>query len=550
VAVVQAVAAIATQGLGDPYTAFVRIAAMAAAMGALLASIGESVGGTSAAGPPASSRSTALGSEDASQSIINSLAILADTYDMENVRLKNIFEEIRDLNNNITGLVTSIVRTGGTNSLGQIVSSTFNPTSAAQQYWEDSGILSWGNDIFGGTISDWMGSAGNWLFGGSTEQTLIESGIEIGNTIIKNILNGATISAKQYALVKTVTDGGLFSGDDIYGSWFYDDLDSSVTRMLTVVFKNLGNSLIYIAQELGTDLQKVYNYVFESTKLNLKDMSTEDINKALSEWISTMSDTAVETLFGDVISQYQKLNEGLLETAIRLISDKETIRAILEMTNQTFSGTTSQFIKFSESLITVAGSLDDLTDAFSTYYDAFFTDAEKQADYKKQLQGVMGSYGYNLPGTRIGYRDIVEGINLSTEAGLKAYYAMLAVAGTADKYYSYLEQAKGNINPANYSTSLEYQRALAGLPKYADGGIASGPMTGYSATLHGTELVVSPRKGYPATVKGESYKELLDEVKSLREEVASMNRNVTTNTAKTANNTEYLETWDSQGLPT
>jgi hypothetical protein len=82
VAVVQAVAAIATQGLGDPYTAFARVAAMAATMGALLATIGESVngggGGSSSTTAHATGNSTVLGAAygTQSESIANSLEIL------------------------------------------------------------------------------------------------------------------------------------------------------------------------------------------------------------------------------------------------------------------------------------------------------------------------------------------------------------------------------------------------------------------------------------------------------------------------------------------
>ncbi len=39
-------------------------------------------------------------------------------------------------------------------------------------------------------------------------------------------------------------------------------------------------------------------------------------------------------------------------------------------------------------------------------------------------------------------------------------------------------------------------------PSFAYGGLSTGPDTGYMAQLHGTELVVSPRASYPATVTG------------------------------------------------
>ena len=87
VAAVQAVAAIATQGLGDPYTAFARIAAMAATMGTLLASIGTSIGGgsTPASAPQHTFSKNVLGGDEGegSESLKKSWEFLEDTYDME-----------------------------------------------------------------------------------------------------------------------------------------------------------------------------------------------------------------------------------------------------------------------------------------------------------------------------------------------------------------------------------------------------------------------------------------------------------------------------------
>jgi hypothetical protein len=56
---------------------------------------------------------------------------------------------------------------------------------------------------------------------------------------------------------------------------------------------------------------------------------------------------------------------------------------------------------------------------------------------------------------------------------------------------------------------------------YAYGGISSGPESGYAAKLHGTELVVSPKSSYPATVQGSNVIEMAEmkkDIKALREE--------------------------------
>jgi hypothetical protein len=562
VAVTGAVASVASQGTGDPYTAFARIAAMIAIMASVLSIIGISFSGGSSSGGAASSahlqKSTVLGAADGtgSESLSNSLEILKDTYDIENTRLTQIYNEMRDLNNNIIGLVTSIVSTGGisTEGMGLDLSTISSKASVntgdfvtftdALDYLknETNGVAS---VLLSGylELTSWAGNAINGLvgdiLGGETTKKLKEAGIAFGETLVSNLLSGADAQARQYAKVKITEEGGWFGSDSTKTKWYYDSLDASVTRMITLVYNNISSGLIYMAQELGGDVADVYAYVFEAEKLNLKNMSTDEMNTALSEYFSKIADVAVESLFGDLISQYQELNEGLYETAVRLISDKATIEKILELTNQTFSGTTSEFIKFSESLITVAGSLDDLTDAFSTYYDAFFTDAEKQADYKKSLQGVLGSYGYSLPTEREDYRDIVETPGISQEA----YYALMAVADTADKYYDYLENIKSSISPENYSTNVEYQRALAG---FADGGISVGPESGYEAKLHGTELIVSPKKGYSATVKGLSNDDVVAAIDSLKATIGQGNFYSKANSDKM---TRILERWEGAGLP-
>lgn len=584
-AVTGAVSSIAAQGT-VPVAGFGLVAAMMAVMAGVLGIAGLTLGGGSSAAASVSSlpKSTVLGAEagTGSESIANSLEILTDTYDMENVKLTKIFEEIKDLNNNITGLVTSIVRTGGisTDTMGIMtgnsitgisgINSTFNSnTSDILNYSLDpmkkiNSYLFGNYDILGkleDALFGFANSAVNWisngLFGGDTETSIAGGGIAFGANKISDILSGK-LNAQQYALIKTVTSGGWFEGDDTSVSYQYAALNSNVTRMLTLVYKGLGSSLVTLSEELGTDINKALNYAFDSTKLNLQGMTTDEMNKALQEHISNISDTAVEAIFGEAISQYQKLNEGLLETAIRLISDKETIAKILELTNQTFSGTTSEFIEFSESLITVAGSLDKLTDAFSTYYDAFTSDDKKQADRQAALQDALSSYGYSLPTKREGYSGLVETPGISQQA----YYALLALSDTADKYYDFLEAAEKNatssIDPSDYATKVDYLRALAqasnggNIPAFAAGTDYFGG--GYAwVGESGRELAYfdSPARIYSNkdTVKMTSNNDLIAEIRALRTSGESDKIEIITKIDTSNRYLQYLEKWDDDGLP-
>ena len=89
----------------------------------------------------------------------------------------------------------------------------------------------------------------------------------------------------------------------------------------------------------------------------------------------------------------------------------------------------------------MAGGLDKLTESAATYYDKFFSDEEKQLRLQEQLTASLTSMNMALPGARDGYRALVEGLDLSTDAGQRAYVALLGMADSADQYYRVVDEA-------------------------------------------------------------------------------------------------------------
>lgn len=698
VAVANAVATIANQGLGDPYTAFARIAAMAATMASLLATIGESVGGGggSSSSVTAKYTSTALGSNEASQSASKSYELLKDSYSMQYERLTKIYGEMKDLNSSITGLVTSIVSTGGFSTAGMHIKTGSQGTlldKFTDKYnliRQDMGVLTTIGNFFNAPLMG-LRSITDKIFGGSTETKIKETGLSVGASSLADILSGG-VSAQQYAKIKTTTDGGWFGSDKTSYSYKYQDLDSGVSQMLNLVFQSLGSSIVSLSEAFGVDTKNALDYVFKETKLNLKGMTSEEMNTAISEYISTTADNAAQALFGNLLGKYQQLNEGLMETATRVLRNKEIIEDYVTKTNKAFTGTTDQIIGFTESLVDLGGTLDDLTDNIQTYINAFYSDAERQAMLAQDLMDAMGG---NMPGSRSGFRAMVEGLDLTTEAGQRGYVTMMKLAGEADKYYSFIEEAaekaaedakrqrleqitsefefrkaaltdlynqqlqaaqdrlsaiteiankltaarermkvqdaiieaanfrgaKSNlmrgiwnddslntltgINPGQYSSRQDYLRdyydiynqlsaleqdALSkksaaertidwlksqyeidlqnldlqrqqaeslvvikqvctrtnkGLQEFDDGGIASGPSSGYEARLHGTELVISPRKGYSATVKSNN-EDVVNSINELKNEVRGILVSMNNTTQKSY---DIIDNWDRIGLP-
>ena len=521
-AIAAAVTAVATQGGGDPYTAFARIAAMVALMASLISTIGGTFsGGGSSSGSTSKYTGTVLGGEygDVSESVANSLALLEDTYDLEYRTLTGMYNEMKALNANITGLVNDLVRSGvAGKTLGFKNTSTLdaggvgisgmtdtwtkiNKALMPDNIWLQIGMGGLG--YITNAITKFTGSLLKSAWGHEETQKIVGGGVRLTETAISDIIAGLNVVGYNYAIIKKTTTGGWLHGDKTSYRTIEEQLSDQSTKLFTDIFSNMSNVLIELSTAFGTDTQAVLDYTFGEIKLKLRKKSAEEINEIINAKISEMGDIAATELFGALISQYQQVGEGMLETATRLVVDKAVVAEILSMTGQSTNFVTGEFTKtrqvvtdewlaweklsakkqaktteptkfyeelytvtstameqtleFSEALITLAGTLEDLQDISATYYDKFFSDEEKQLRLQTQLQGAMEDINQVMPDTRAGYRSIVEGLDLTTDAGKLAYITMLQLSEAADQYYGVLEDALEDATDAQneYIESLK-----------------------------------------------------------------------------------------------
>ena len=93
--------------------------------------------------------------------------------------------------------------------------------------------------------------------------------------------------SQQYADIFEVTKGGLFSKTSRDWYTLYQPVDESVTDMFTQVFKNLGSTLVELAQGPGHRYQQyAWDYSFGAVKINLQGMDAAGINTALQNYIN------------------------------------------------------------------------------------------------------------------------------------------------------------------------------------------------------------------------------------------------------------------------
>lgn len=470
--------AIAESGTLPPPASFAAIAAMTALMAGIVSAAGGSLSGGGSGGGAASaaastSSSTVLGSTEGSQSISNSLDFMTDIQSKQYNELRDINTGVESLNKNITGLVTSIVRTGGVSAYKGTLGTTNSTGSNAIKYGLSSVLIL--NDVFqssmnniddtaknlmsalspltlGATnlLSDAISGWTNSIVGSSKKVSLVAEGLKVSTGSIGDLLEDVGVSVEKFADIVITKKSGWLTGGGTkkYPKELVEALtpeEESIRILFTNVFKNMGETMVAIAKDLNLgeeNIEAIYAYTFEVGKIDLKGLETaEEVNAALTKAINDAGDLAATKFFQEFVGKYQQIGEALLETAIRVASEKSVVEDILAMTNQSFSDANIPEIALAttQSIVDLAGGIKELQETSATYYSEFFTDAEKQTRLQNQLTETLGSFNLELPKTRKGYRDLVEAQKLNIESNQEAYVALLGASEVADKYYTAIE---------------------------------------------------------------------------------------------------------------
>lgn len=131
----------------------------------------------------------------------------------------------------------------------------------------------------------------------------------------------------------------------------------------------------------------------------------------------------------------------VLEETNRMYTLFSTVKGALELLNKPMFDTTTAGYALTESFVEMFGGMEGLKTSVSSYYDNFYSEAEKELNIRNQLTAALTEQNMALPKTREEYRNLVEAQDLTTEAGRKAYASLLLLNGAFAEVTDYAEQA-------------------------------------------------------------------------------------------------------------
>jgi phage-related minor tail protein len=442
---------------GDQYSAFARMAAMAAVVAglgvAISGSFGSKGGFSSADQQKIQGTGTVLGSPTItdgfnvklvgakSDSIDNSLKILEKNSGLGLVVQNDMLTAMTTLSNNITSLAKSIVQNG--NLTGNITD----------------------NNLSGGFISKMFSSIGNAIFGGKT--TVDDTGLKVNAASLAQIA-AQGIVANQYT--NTTKSGGWFRSDKHNTS--LSALDANTTDQFTKVILSMSDTLKTASTSLGVSgdafNQKLQSFVVDIGNVSLKGMNSDQIQKTLENIFSKVSDQMATFMFAD-LKQYQKIGEGLMETVSRVANDLMQVNDVFAVLGKTVQQG-AQAIATSEQLISEFGSVDNLTKGVKAYIDAIYSDDEKLAPVVKSVNDAFAKLNLTGIKTKEDFKKVVDSIDLTTSAGQDLFAAMMNIA-----------PAFGKVVDAADDAAKKAAEAAAEVAKTVSDGLLSDVDTAFNA---------------------------------------------------------------------
>jgi len=175
-----------------------------------------------------------------------------------------------------------------------------------------------------------------------------------------------------------------------------------------------------------------------TTQISTKGKTSEQIQEELVKWFTDLGGSAIDAV--DAALGGLGLAGRSVDSLTTFVNNLMSVNNVLANLNVGIYDISVTGGFMAEKLSAMAGGLDKLTASATTYYDKFFSDTEKADDVLKAVGVQFAAIGVGLPSTRQGYRDLVEAIDITTDAGRTLFTQLTGLAENASAAYDILEQ--------------------------------------------------------------------------------------------------------------
>lgn len=503
-----AAAGVANQAKGDPYTAFGRMAAMAAIMAGLGFAVSGAFGGGGGSFAPANTGTgTVLGDSSAqSKSLANGLDALRNVDTQIAAYSGQMAASLASIESQIGSVASLLVRSGAVGAAGAGIDVGFKTSGYGQAMATGVraayGALSLGVSELTGTgklVQNLIGG----LFG--TKTSISGQGIYAGSQTVAQIL-ASGFDASYYADVVQKKKFGGFTTSTKRSTQFTDAdplLESQVSKIFGAYITALQAAASPLGLALGDVQQRINGFVVDIGRIDLQGLTGTEIQERISAVLSATGDRLAQAALGGY-EDFQTVGEGYLQTIIRVASGIEqataeldnlgvAVVALADVSNKqadvaaelvrqsllvaegasgiadvvrALDGSASEIADVYTSLTRVrstlvglgldadavgsnllagAGGLSELTSAVDAFSKGFLSTGDQATIKARLMSEQFGRLGLTMPSTAAGFVGLVKGIDTSTDAGQRLLGSVLGLSSGFSDLLSALTDVGGGI---------------------------------------------------------------------------------------------------------
>jgi ABC-type transporter Mla subunit MlaD len=243
--------------------------------------------------------------------------------------------------------------------------------------------------------------------------------------------------------------GGFLRGDKSVRH----DTREEIQTMLDSATTGIVNNIETMAGALNLGAEAIKDFEWEGEQFTVwltgrnagdQEATAKEFEKHLNTLANGMTDLILKT------EEYTREGESSYDALTRLGGSLIAVNDTLDLLGQTALEASLKGGDAASHLVDTFGGLEAMTGAISTYWNGFYSEAERQATTLQRLEKQFEALGVSMPESRAGFRELVESIDLTSASGRELYVDLLELSGALDqvlpKVGAYTEAMQGIVD--------------------------------------------------------------------------------------------------------
>ena len=292
-------------------------------------------------------------------------------------------------------------------------------------------------------------SVGKALFGGKFETT--GGGLQLQLGAMGGV-TGQTYEDQHKS-------GGLFSGSK--NRTIYSAVGGDQQAQFNAAYGAILDNAATAFGLFGIDASREMMEQVRIAALNIKTsgegaLSESDAQAAVENWFTQLDAAIVGAVGGEAVQALLDLatdGETASETLIRLGNQLNSVNSMFDLIDVSLYDVGINGAVLADSLVKAVGGMEAFEAGINSFYANFYTQEEQFEKLTERLTETFAGLNMTLPTTRAGVRELVEGLDLTTEAGQAAFAAIINSSDALNAYFTTLETNAANAAAAAIAAS-------------------------------------------------------------------------------------------------